>query len=534
MVVLFFLFPLLLWGDAKVEVLLDDSSFAPEAFIAGTVQVTHDTNESVDPNSFVYQGKPLAVDYLRKVHFSGPESLDMESYRFKLPPQSIGEYRLEPISVRVAGKEYRSIPVDYEVKKMKAPQPALAAIKPYLKLEPIFIGNEPLYPGMTATVGYRYLFQGAIELQKEVIPLLDQTLFTKLGEKQINDTTEGSLSVREITQKIRVEKSGEYTIDEAILSGYAYVDKEMRGPRVYLEPKLISTVPPSKIIVAPFPEKGKPPFFYGAIGPFEIKTVAKAPPRLNLGDTFNLYVTFQGAGVVSTLKPPDLTCQPGWSGFFQAGDLPPEGEKKGGEITFVYEIRPLTSLASRIPPIFLAYFDPTSIEYKIISSAPIPLSIEGKIETEKKEAPKAAPTVMKGTFKIPESPPLSSFVAANETSRLFTTPAILLLIPASLLFVWFAYLYREKQEARKRLALTLTERLARAQMASDLKTFTLEAEAALRLAYKTDPLPEAIQNYIDKLEAALWGKEKPEKTVTYYEELRGLCMPNGKRALIKS
>lgn len=376
--------------EVKVETLLDYASFSIGQEITGTVNVTHPPQEVVDVTSFTYQGQPLAVDYLRKVHFPGSLSLDLESYRFKLPPPKGGLQVVEPIAVKVGKHRYQSIPVSFEVKKMEKGPFGIAhgAKEPFLKLEKIFKGNEPLYPGQKVTLGYRYLFQGAIELREEVIPLIEQNDFPQLGEKQIQDAVEGTVSVREITQQVQMPKAGDYEIPESIISGYAYRDKGW-GPKTYLEPKLTSTVPSFKITVLPFPEEGKPPFFYGALGPFEVYAEFNGPPRLEVGDKFTLMLTYRGTGELSTLKPPNLSCQPGWAGFFHTGDLPPQSEKKEGEVSFAYEIRAQNRLVDHIPPIFTAYFDPEKGSYQTIATKRLPLEI---VQSPIAEKPSQAPT----------------------------------------------------------------------------------------------------------------------------------------------
>lgn len=367
---LIMMMPLLLFAqEVKVEVLLDQTSLSVSEPVSGTINITHPSKDQVDTASFTYQGKALAVDFLRKAHFEGPESLDVESFRFKLPPFPEGLHLIEPVSVKVAGAEFKSAPVSLEVKKIAR----VTGEKPYLKLEKIFRAPEPLYPGQKATVGYRYLYQGGIDLREEVIPLIDQNPFISLGEKEVRDFTEGGISIREVIAQVRAEKPGEFAIPKSFISGYAYQEK--RGVKTYVEPKLTSEVPPFKILVSPFPEHQKPPFFYGAIGPFEMTVHIKAPPRLEVGDKFVLYVTYKGKGELSTLKPLVLSCLPGWEGFFQASDLPPEEAKKEGEVTFTYELKPLTSLIQQLPSLYTAYFDPEKATYPILKSDPIPLNV---------------------------------------------------------------------------------------------------------------------------------------------------------------
>ena len=401
--------------DAKVEVFLDQSLNTVDVPVSGTIVITHPPAMAIENSSFTYEGKRLPVDFLRKVTIPGNESLSVDSYRFKLAPFSEGSQTLSPVSVKVGGKSISSSPLLFEVRARngKAAPGGEATLlnsprKASLKIEKIFFPKALSTRGQKILVGYRYLFEGDIDLQEEDIPLLDQTIFHKLGEKVIADRQDQNLSIREITQTIEVEKPGVYEIPKSLVTGYAVLDKGW-GPKTYFEPKLVSEIPSFKIEVKPFPEKGKPPFFSDAIGPFKISSRVQKPPKLEVGDKFLFEVIFSGEGVLSTIKPPNLLCQPGWSGFFQVGDLPPQGQSKTGEVVFQYELRPLTSPlileGGQIPPVWFAYFNPSTATYEIISTSPVELAVAAPPPSLSPPAPPPEEITLKAIPAAPQGIP---------------------------------------------------------------------------------------------------------------------------------
>lgn len=440
---LIFLLPFLLIADEVViETLPDNDRLVEGRPIEGTLVVTYPADKALETSAFSYQKKPLHVDFVRRVSVKGANPLNVDSFRFKLPPLPSGLHTISPISVRLDGTSYSSVPVAIKVQDIElAKEPEKGAAKASLKLESVFVPEGPLFPGQKALVGYRYLFSGDIELKEEKLPLLDQDDFVKLGEKYVEERQEGDVSIREVLQRIEFDKPGDFDIAAGKAAGYRVQDRGW-GPKQYFEPLLETETEALKVVVKPFPEEGKPPFFQGALGPFALNASVKAPPRLERGDRLIFNLAFEGAGVHSTLKPINLLCLPGWAGFFRTGDLPPQeqgGEKK---TVFSYELRPSTTLVDTVPPVFFAYFDPVKEAYSIVKTDPIPLKVEETygIEVSVPEEPvtlKMNPILpnegdlerllaeIPSYDSIPKSPPPGG------------TSHVLLLIPLALFILWF-------------------------------------------------------------------------------------------------
>lgn len=407
--VIFFLFPLLLFAD--INILLDRDVYYENQPITGEAQVTVPSKAKVDETSFRINGKPVQVELSGTTPFDGADPVTMYHYRFSLPKETRGLKIVSPISVVVDGKRQASNSVTYEVKAI-LPGTQVSAKESELKIESVVEAPKRLYPGQRIVLGYRYLYKGAIDLDQEDLPLIDKSPFKRLGEKIIEDKEEGDTSIRIITQAMQIEKPGDTVFPQSRVRGYSYT-LAPDGSKIYQAPPLESQIGPITLKALPFPEEGKPPFFNGAIGPFTIHGDATLPPVLRVQDRFKFVLTLSGEGDVGTLKAPVLACQPGFIGNFDFSDLPPEGEVKKGEKRFFYELKPKNPDIASIAPVYFAYFDPDKATYQIIKSEEIPIKVEPqqapaeKTLTQEKISPQASLETLKDESQaIPYMRPL--------------------------------------------------------------------------------------------------------------------------------
>lgn len=245
---------------------------------------------------------------------------------------------------------------------------------PFIKIEPVFTGNSPLYLGQRFYLGYRYTFNTDIDLTEETLPLLEARGFKKIGEKQIVEREERGISLREVVQKVEAMTPGTYTFGVSSIKGYSYAIGA-KGEKVYQKTPLHSETKPLQIVVRPFPEKGRPPSFNGAVGDFSFQAELAGSPKLSLGDPFILRLKIEGEGELDTVHSPELCCQPGFSGFFEKSDLPPFVEKTEKGKIFHMQLELKNRDSTRIPPIEFSFFDPKKKSYAVRKSEKIALEI---------------------------------------------------------------------------------------------------------------------------------------------------------------
>lgn len=365
--------------------------------LKGTITVTHELNQIIDNSSFILGKTKIPVELVKEVKMAPDQPLVLSIYSFKIPGRPQGLYALPAVSVKVGGTVYQSPMSSYTIQSKKrvdttlqpvrnpvdeSPQtlsPQMTApttpVKPALRLESGVEGNHSLYPGQRTTLVYRYYYSGDISLTTEKLPLLNAQGFIRIGEKEIKNFSQESVSVREISQQIEAIKPGTYSFGPSLIEGRAYKE-DMLGNRVFTSDKLSSEAPPVEILVMPFPELNQPASFNGAVGKFTFTTALVSPNEMALGDEISLSLEITGKGNLKNITSPDLCCQPGFSGFFRFSDLPPAEEVEWETKKIIVKFRPLTALIKGIPSIEFSYFDPETAQYTILNSQPIPLSVK--------------------------------------------------------------------------------------------------------------------------------------------------------------
>lgn len=408
--------------DIKVVSEIDQGTVYANETLKGTISITHDKKNSVDIHSFLLGKNQLAVELVKEVQMVPNDPLVLSIYSFNLAGQPEGLYALPAVSVKIGGKVYQSTMSSYHVEARKgntapaATAPSASPVpqsppsvnqqqsptpivtnqssqsSPLLRLEAGVDGSNNIYPGQRTKLVYHYYFSGDIALTTETLPLLDAEGMVKIGEKEIQDSVQGTTSVREISQQVEALKPGKFSFGPSLIEGYAYKE-EVQGHPVYTSDKLSSQAPPVVITVMPFPEKNKPASFNGAVGNYTFKTSLLSGNEMTVGDELSLSLEISGKGNLKAVSAPDLCCQPGYSGFFKLSDLPPSEEIDGDTKKIVVKLRPLNAQIKAIPSIEFSFFNPETAQYVILHSEPIAITVkpsnQGNDEINHQELPAA-------------------------------------------------------------------------------------------------------------------------------------------------
>lgn len=381
--------------EVKIATEIDPYSAYADQPLSGTVMVTHDQNQRVDGGSFYLDKEALAVDFVKEVALAPPVVISI--YNFHIPGKAAGLYALPPISVLVGGKKYWSSMSSYTVAVLKpgAPPPSAPAAASVpnesrppavakarevataasLRLEAGIAGPASLYPGQRTKLYYRYFYSGDIDLTVEQLPLLDAKGLIKIGEKEIKDYTQGELSVSEIGQEVEGVTAGDYVFGPSLIEGYAY-SIDALGKHIPSADKLTSSAPAVTVTVLPFPTKGQPLSFNGAVGKFEFKVTLQSAGERKVGEELALVIDISGQGNLRNVPLPSIARQPGFSGFFRFSDLPPVVTISEGVKQSLVRLRPLTADIKEIPSIEFSFFDPDTGRYTVLHSPPLPLTVK--------------------------------------------------------------------------------------------------------------------------------------------------------------
>ncbi len=391
--------------DVKVAVDINQGPIGVNQPVRGTISITHESNATIDNASFKLGKDPLSVEFVREVKLVGNNVLSI--YRFESKGMPKGLYVLPAISANVGGTAYKSPMTSYEVQgnggtqytpspssqsvygTATAPQPVANTNQAAsIKLEAFVDGESKIYPGQRTRLTYKATYTGHIDLREEVLPLLKPDGLRKIGDIDTKEEQSGELSVLLISQLVEGLQPGTFTYGPSYVEGLAYQETP-GGRKVYVNPPIHSKAPPVTVEVLPFPAEIKPASFKGAIGPLAMDVKLTSPSTVNVGDKITLTVDLTGNTLLENVLPPDVCCQPGFSGMFKASDLPPQSVIKGKTKTFIFDLWPLSTEIKEIPPIEYAYFNPDTSKYEILKSEPIPLKVLSGKKTE--EVPAESP-----------------------------------------------------------------------------------------------------------------------------------------------
>ncbi len=131
---------------------------------------------------------------------------------------------------------------------------------------------------------------------------------------------------------------------------------------------------PVVIEVLPLPSAGKPAQFYGLIGPYTIWASA-TPTKVNVGDPITLTIRVGGNPYLKPVQWPQLEKVPELGEKFKIPAEKASPVIENGAKVFTQTIRANTDTVTEVPPIPLAFFDPSAGAYVVAQSQPIPLEV---------------------------------------------------------------------------------------------------------------------------------------------------------------
>lgn len=342
-----------------MSVSMEETSEGELGSTQGTITIFHKKEAKIDEKSFIYEGKPLSVTKSSpetKSSLALPDAYQT-SYRFGIPGKAAGLYLLSPISVDVDGKRISTPPMTYEIKSVNASE-SILKIKAYVD------AKEPIFPGQRFTLVYQIDYRGDIQLKRSDLPLIDTQVFQNIGELNVEEKNKENYSSQIITQEVQATQPGSFQFKPSLIEG---VDNQNNI--------LQATAKALTVVIYPFPEKGKPLSFTGALGQFTIQAKLLGSSRVIQEETIQLQVAIKGSSDLTSVLLPKLICQPGFSGFFHLSDLPPLSSITNDTKTFIVEMRPLGFGDLMIPSIEFSFFDTQAGKFQSVHTEAIPLTV---------------------------------------------------------------------------------------------------------------------------------------------------------------
>ncbi|HEX5471565.1 MAG TPA: BatD family protein [Lacipirellulaceae bacterium] len=198
------------------------------------------------------------------------------------------------------------------------------------------------------------------------------------------------------------------------------------------------------INVLPIPKTGRPVSYRGAVGKYQIATMAK-PTNVKAGDPIELSIGISGTGPMELVEAPPLADLPALANDFKVPTEPLAGFVKGNQKLFTVSIRPRRAGIAQIPAIPFSFFDPSIQKFVTVHSDPISiqvapadtLALDAVVGHEKNAATPVSNE--KSAEHSADAPSLSIFTSddllTSEFAHTFSPRQLLLLLGLPPLFV---------------------------------------------------------------------------------------------------
>ena len=98
--------------DVQINAYENLIAYAP---IIGTILITHNHNNTVDPDSFQIGNKALKVKFIQSTAMSPYSKLEVSVFSFQLEGMNAGNHTLPPIKAKVGGKYFETQPLMIQI-----------------------------------------------------------------------------------------------------------------------------------------------------------------------------------------------------------------------------------------------------------------------------------------------------------------------------------------------------------------------------------------------------------------------------------
>lgn len=338
------------------------------------------------------------------------------TYTYLVIPGKSGHFDVGPFFVQYGGREYRAIPVPLLVG-----QGPVSQSTPRTRVSPQTPATPAPQPQFSSTDKSSYrsdrLFL-TMDIEKriiyinEMVPVTIKLYVEGMGLKDIEypayshegfsageftkperkrEALRGMrYDVLEFRQDLFGIKEGDYVLGPATLSCKMLTRKQSSGRRssifgvsVFIDDpfstgfqsypvELESNEIP--VTILPFPSKGKPRNFKGAVGNFNFD-VEVTPSVVKVGDPITLKMTISGYGNLDTVTAPEVKV----SDKFKIYE--PQVTKKGNRKIYEQILIPKTTEVKEVPKVSFSFFNPIKKQYETDTEGPFKIKVEEQPES---------------------------------------------------------------------------------------------------------------------------------------------------------
>jgi len=341
-----------------------------------------------------------------QVSISGGEVRRSISFRYTVRPSKPGTYSIPPIEVKVERQTHSTGPIEIEVLSGTQNQTGADAQTDSdgLPLDALRLEVRPekttVYPGEEIRVKV-ILYIRNVRLTEVTYPRLEgqgflcsefsqpvqgrrdlegRTYQTLEFDAVISPVVTGRLSLGPVSMDCEVSlpaQSPRSLFEEFFAYEFSGFDSFFSSPMMGTQRKTVTvTSDPVELLAKPFPEEGRPASFKGAVGNFTISASA-TPTTVKAGDPISLRIEVSGKGSMRSVGSPVIHELEGMK-TYEPTVLSATASQKVFEQVIVVRDPEI----SAIPPVELAYFDPSAEQYRVASSPPIPIAVTGPAQAE--------------------------------------------------------------------------------------------------------------------------------------------------------
>lgn len=341
-----------------------------------------------------------------------------KEYTYLLIPQAEGQFTIEPISITINGKIYKSNPLTIQIGRSQAvPQPRIPIDPNQQNLGGPTNVNPPLNPPNTSEPNENKPYWIKAEVNNTNPTLGEQILYIFKLYTKINIetatltlpsfdgfTTEEIIPEKKYYQTINNER---YVISEKVIALFPLkkgsleieptnlkveVYNRSSGSRGFFQDPFFGfgktkersfnlVSPKISLTVKDLPEP-IPSHFVGFVGELKLK-VESTPSEIDYGDSVTQTLIFEGMGNIKDITLPKMIVPAGLKVY---EDKPTQNIVKlesgiKGEKIFKRAFVPTQVGKFQIPPLSLSYFDPVSQNYKSLESTELLILVTGSENT---------------------------------------------------------------------------------------------------------------------------------------------------------
>ena len=475
------------------------------------------------PNFNIY----FSGDGGRTVELPGGIVDSLQIFYYTLSPRFAGKSTIGSFTIRVGGGEYKTEPIEVEVKRASAGNAQASLAKPEPK--PAVKPSEPAKPAaapqpaprktedffMTATADKTeawlneqinliirfYQSQATMGNPQYTRPKMEGLVFEEIKTSQGYEIIEGEkylytefeLALFGIVPG--AANIGSATVDYVPQGLFAEAIDMFFGGATGRGAKRVITQP-LKINIKPLPKEGRPQSFFGAVGGDFGIIAAIDNPAPRAGEPFTLTVTISGNGnikAIGDMPAPDLG--PSFRVYETAASSTARisGNIVGGSKVYKTVIVPRVSGKFTIPVIEFTYFDASSSAFRTIRTEALDLEVapaqNGQDGGAVSYAPNTAPRVEqinKDIAYIKEGAPAFSLLSLPAAAGVYNYGALLLILIAVLgLIMQKGYINLPGKNNALREAKKVLSRASDAPAAAQALSAYLEARLGGAIGIKT-------------------------------------------------